>query len=307
MALASGMQRGIAVIAEATYGTTPATPAFNYMRVLEGSGMSVQKQTDIIRQLSDHSNPFDLVELGYDTSGTYQLVPSYGGAFETLLAGAFKSTFSTNTMWNGRTQPSYTIEEKITGTAANYHRFTGVEIESIELVAQARSYLQASISTTGKDATMSTSIVTGATYTAATTGEAMTSLSVANLAMLGLATVPSVRSIRLNVSHAHTPITVVGNKYRVGTSMDQINATGTVETMFEDKSAYDLFLNHTQGALSFTVGATTLQKYKFTLPAVRFNEGTVSQTGNGPVLVTLGFTAVYDGTNGTVKVEKAVA
>jgi hypothetical protein len=308
MAFASGMQRDIAVISEVTYGTTPATPAFKYARVLEGSGMNATKATEVIRQLTSHSNPIDLIELGQDASGNYTLVPSYGDAFESIMLAAIRrSSFTTNTAWNGRDAISMSIEEKITGTAANYLRYTGVEVESFDINVTARQFMQSSVQVQGKQAAIATTAITGATYTAANTEEVYTALSVANLAVQSLSPAPSVRSITASIKHAMSPVNVLGSKYRSGTTFDQIDVTGQVETIFEDSAAYTAFLNHTSGALTFTVGTVTAKKYKFTFPKVYFQEGTVSQTGNGPVLVTLGYTAVYDGTNGTVKIEKAVA
>lgn len=307
MAFASNMQRDIAVINEVTYGTTPATPGFKYARVLEGSGMNATKSAEVIRQLSSHSNPVDLVELGQDANGAYTLVPSYGDAFESLLLSAIKQdAFTTNIAWNGRDVTSHTFEEKITGTAANYLRYTGVEIESLDINVTARQFMQASVQVQGKQAAISTTAITGATYTAVNSEEVYTGLGVSGLAIHSLSPVPSVRSITASIKHGLNPINVLGSKYRSGTSMDQIDVTGQVETLFEDSTAYNAFLNHASGALTFTVGTVTTKKYKFTFPKVYFNEGTVSQTGSGPVLVTLGYTAVYDGTNGSVKIEKAI-
>lgn len=308
MAFASGMQRDIAVINEVTYGTTPATPAFKYMRVTEGSGMNATKSADVIRQLSTHSNPVDLIELGQDASGSYAMVPSYGDAFENMLLAAIRRTaFTTNTAWNGRDVVSQSIEEKITGTAANYLRFTGVEVESLDINVTARQLMQSSVQLQGKQASIATTALTGATYTAANTEEVYTGLGVTGLAIQSLSPVPSVRSITASIKHAIDPINTLGSKYRSATVFDQIDVTGQVETMFEDNAAYQAFLNHTSGAITFTVGSVTLKKYRFTFPKVYFQEGTVSQTGNGPVIVTLGYTAVYDGTNGTVKIERAIA
>lgn len=309
MAFASGMQRDIAVVDEATYGTTPTTPAFKLVRVLEGSGMNGTKVGEVIRQLTNHSNPIDMVQLGQDATGNYELVPSYGDAYESFLLAAIRqSSFTTNTAWNGRVAGvSKTIEEKITGTAANYLRFTGAEVEQLDISVTAREVMKSSISLQAKQASISTSAISGATYTASNTEEVYTALTASGLAIQSLSPVPAVRSISMSVRHAITPINTVGNLTRSGTTFDQIEVTGSIETLFEDKAAYDLFLNHTSGSIVFIVGSVTAKKYRFTLPKVYFQEGTFSQTGTGPVSATFGYTAVYDGTNGTIKIEKAVA
>lgn len=308
MAFASGLQRDVAVIDEVTFGTTPATPAFTYLRVKEGSGMSPTKQTDIIRQLSQHANPVDLVQLGQDATGTYNLVPSYGGAFETMLLAAIRQTaFTTNVAWNGRNTLSKSFEEKITGTAAAYLRYTGVEVESMDINVAARGQMEASVSVQGKVGAVATSAISGATYTAVNTEEVYNALGVAGIAIQSLSPAPSVRSLSASIKHALTPINVVGSLTRLGNAYDQIEVTGSLETLFEDTTALAAFLNHNSGAITFTVGTVTAKKYKFTFPKVYFSEGAVSQAATGPVMVTLKFTAVYDGTNGTVKIEKAIA
>jgi hypothetical protein len=309
MTFASGMQRDIAIVDEVTFGSTPATPSFKLVRVLEGSGMNPTKVAEVIRQLTAHSNPVDLVQLGQDAAGKYELVPSYGDAFESFLLAAIRqSAFTANVAWNGRVAAvSKTIEEKITGTALNYLRFTGAEVEQLDLSVAAREVMKASVSLQAKDAVIATTAISGATYAAVNAEEVYTGIQVAGLALMSLSPVPSVRAIQMSVRHALTAINTVGNLNRSGTSFDQIEVTGSVETLFEDKTAYDKFLNHSSGALAFTIGTVTAKKYTFTLPKVYFSEGTFSQAGTGPVSATLGFQAVYDGTNGTIKIEKAVA
>ena len=310
MTVASGLVRDVAVIAEATFGSTPSSPTFALMRVLEGSGMRGTKATELIRQLSTRSNPVDLVQLGQDGMGSYQMVPSYGGAFETVLLNAIKqSTFTTNVAWNGRySGGSMTFEEKITGTSANYFRYTGVEVEQLDLDATARQVLKASVNVQAQDLTVTTTAISTSTYTAVGTGEVFTALTVSGLSMLGLTTVPQVRSLKMSIKHALTPIYSLGNTYRtVASAFDMIDLTGSVETLFEDKDAYGLFLNHTSGALALTVGTTTTDKYTINLPKVYFSEGDISQAGTGPIVATFGFTAVDDGTNGCIQVTREVA
>lgn len=309
MTVASGLQRDIAVVDEATFGTTPTTPGFKYVRVMEGSGMTATKVAEVIRQLTNHANPIDMVQLGQDATGSYELVPSYGDAYESFLLAAIRqSTFTTNVAWNGRVAGiSKTIEEKITGTAANYLRFTGAEVEQLDISVTAREVIKSTVSLQAKQAAISTSVIAGATYTAANTEEVYTALTASGLAIHSLSPVPAVRSINLSIRHALTPINTVGNLTRSGSAFDMIEITGSVETLFEDKAAYDRFIGHNSGSLVFTVGSVTAKKYTFTLPKVYFNEGTVSQTATGPVSVTLGYTAVYDGTNGSISITKAVA
>jgi hypothetical protein len=308
MTFASGLQRDVAVVDEAAWGATPATPSFAYARVLQGSGMNATKQTELIRQLSSHANPIDLVQLGQDASGSYALVPSYGGAFETFLLAAIRqSAFTTNTAWNGRSTLSKTIEEKFTGTAANYIRFTGVEVESMDISLAARGLMEAAINVQGKAGAYATSLISGATYAAVNTEEYYNALGVSSIAIQSLSPVPSVRSLKCSIKHALTPINTVGNMYRSGNAFDMIEVTGSIETLFEDNSALAAFLSRASGSIVFVVGTVTTKKYRFTFPKVYFQEGSISQAGAGPILATLAFSAVYDGTNGTVKIERAVA
>jgi hypothetical protein len=310
MTVGSGIIRDVATIDEVTFGTTPASPAFALMRVLDGSGMHATKVVDVLNQLSAHGNPVDMVQLGQDAVGSYSLVPSYGGAFETMLLAAIRqSAFTANVAWNGRVaQVSKTFEEKITGTALNYLRFTGVEIEQLDLELTARQVAKATISVQAKQMAIATSALASATYAAVNTEEVYTGLTVSSIAMLGLAPVPSITSLKLSVKHALTPLEVIGSLTRVGPSpIGRIEVTGSIETLFEDKTAHDLFLNHTSGALTATLGTVTTKKYTINVPKVFFQEGAVSQAGNGPISATFGFTGIYDGTNGCIQITKAVA
>jgi hypothetical protein len=310
MTVASGLVRDVAFIDEVAFGTTPASPAFTLARVMENSGMHGTKAAEVIRQLSAHGNPIDLVQLGQDAAGSYNLVPTYGGVFETLLLAAIRqSAFTTNTAWNGRVALiSKTIEEKMTGTAAVYARYTGAELEQLDLDATVRQVLKATATFQAKQVALATSAIASSTYAAVGTEEVYTALGVSGIAVLGLSPVPQIRSIKMSIKHALTPILTVGNLTRQAASaFDQIEVTGSIETLFEDKAAHDLFTGHTSGSLALTIGTVTTKKYTITLPKVYFEAGEPSQAGTGPISVTFGFRGVYDGTNGAIKIDRAVA
>jgi hypothetical protein len=310
MTFGAGIIRDVATIDEVTFGTTPASPAFTLMRVLEGSGMHATKVVDVINQLSAHGNPIDMVQLGQDAMGSYNLVPSYGGAFETMLLAAIRqSAFTANVAWNGRAPlTSKTFEEKIVGTATNYLRFTGVEVEQLDLDLTARQVAKATLSVQAKQMAVATSALASSTYAAVNTEEVLTGLTVSSIALLGLSPVPSITSLKLSVKHPLSPITVLGSLTRVGPSpYDRIAVTGSIDTVFEDRTAHDLFLNHASGALAMTLGTVTTKKYTINIPKVYFQEGAVSQAGSGPITATFGFTGVHDGTNGCIQITKAVA
>lgn len=96
MAQAEANRVRISVVAEpdATLGVTPTNPVFQTLR-LTSSDFAANKQTQVSEELRSDRMTSDLVETGFETSGTLNIETSLGGSYDDVLASAIASTFST--------------------------------------------------------------------------------------------------------------------------------------------------------------------------------------------------------------------
>lgn len=91
---------------------------------------------------------------------------------------------------------------------------------------------------------------------------------------------------------------VVGSIDNVGVGTGRFELNGTVTMYFEDKAAYELFLNGTAADLTFSIGGASTKKYQFTIGKIKFSDADVPTPGNNQdILITLPFQALYNSTD----------
>lgn len=303
----------VATVAEVTYGTTPATPAFQIERFLPSDGLQTDKQSQAIEDMHVDPNIRDDVELAQDVQGSYNFLATYGTVFDTWLARALRGTWATDVLDNGSQRLPFAVERKfLSGSSAAYSVFNGQEVDKMSLDFTARKSVSGSLSLVGqKESPIGTTAISGATYTAAPTNVITTGNSIAVGVFAGLSTIPKVKSIKLNIDHSFQAVEVLGSKYRIDQIPGLINVTGEVEALIETAApgdVHNLALNHSTGDLNFTIGSVANNKYTFDLAACRFLVSKINGSGqNGAVMATITFAARYDGTNGSIRVTKAVA
>lgn len=307
MAFANGSGRRVAYIAESAFGVTPATPVFKTLRVT-GNGPRTNKTTGTSDELQADRNVRDEFELGQDVAGAYDFELSYG-TFDDFLEAVAQGTWSSNILKNASTPKSFTVEETLEmGATDSFSRFTGVMANSISLSIASRAKVSGSLNIMGKQESLATAIISGATYTAPNTEPIWTaSAHVADLTIAG--ETPKVRSLSIEMTNNLRTRPVVGSKFSEEFGSGRFEVTGTIEAYFESNALYQSVLDHGSGELEFTIGTTTLKKYTILLPKIIFGNGERRAGGNDDdVMVSIPFRAVYGSSDAaTIVVTRAVA
>lgn len=308
MSFASGSALRVAYVAETAFGVTPATPSFKTLRTT-GGGMRTTKATATSAELNPDRNVRDEMLLGLDSAGAYNFELSYG-SLDDLLEAALQGAWATNVLKNGNAPKSFTVEETLElGVTDSYARFTGAMVDSLSLALPSRGVITGSVNMMAKDETLATAIVSGATYAAANAKAIMTaSAHVASLSAPGGGT-PKIKSLNFDIKNNLRTRPVVGSKFSEEFGSGLCDVTGTLEAYFENNTLYQAVLDHGGGALSFTVGSVTNEKYTFLLPKIIFMNGEKRIGGNtDDVMVNIPFRAVYDETEAcSLKITRAVA
>lgn len=306
---ANSSEARIAYVAEATYGTTPATPTFKTFRTT-GGGPRTNKTTQTSDELRADRNVPDEGLLGLGVSGAYPIEFSYA-TFDDMLEAVLRGAWTSNVLKNGVTPKYFTVEETLElGATDSFHRYTGCTVNTFSLAIAARAKVTGSIGLVGQKETLASAIITDATYTAATTEPILTSSAhVAALAVAGLNPVPKVRSLNLEFNNNLRERPVVGSLYTEEFGAGRFDATGTLEAYFESQALYQAVLDHGGGALSFNIGKDANKKYTVLLPKIIFLDGAKQIGGNNDdVMVSIPFRAVLDATEAcSVKITRAVA
>ena len=299
----------MAYIAEVTAGTTPATPAFQVLRVT-GESLVSSKQTVQSQEIRADKNVADLVKTGFSVGGTLNSEFS-DATFEDLMESVMRSTWSTDELINGITPKSFTFEKTMeAGGTDVYTRYRGCYVDSMTIAAQARSIVEINMDIMGlgiDDA--ATTIVSGATYTAATTSEVMPAGTHVGTITVAGATLPAIHGFSLTIASNNREQMQIASDDLAGVALGQCIVTGTLNLYFDSEDEYNLIVNHTSAAINIPLGSATGEKYTITMPICKLMSGDPIASGNGnDVAFDVEFQAQYDsGISGTVEINRNVA
>lgn len=307
MAFASGSEVRVGYVAESAFGTTPATPVFKVARVTSG-GMRTNKTTGVSDERRADRNVSDVFLLGLGAGGSFEAELSYA-SFDDWFEATLCGTWSTNVLKNGVTRRSFTFEEtRELGATDSFSRFPGSTFNGFSLSLAASGKADLSFDLLAKQEVLDDAIVTGATYTAANTKAIMTApRSVSALTVAGETL--KVMSLSVEVTNNLRERMEVGSLYSNEFGVGRCEVTGTVEIYFESNDAYQDVLDHASGALTFTIGDVTTEKYTFLLPKIIFGDGEITAGGNDDdVMVSIPFQAVFDTSEAcSIEITRAVA
>lgn len=276
---------------EVTYGTTPATPAFDAIRHL-GTTLATAKDALVAqelradRQISDHQ--YGVRQVGGDITAEL----TYGGTVDTILEAALGGTWATDVLKAGTTRRSYSISRYFEDlTAGHYHLFTGCEFNTLSLTNAANNQLQLSLGLLGQDMNVSDTDFAGATRPdAATTGQMTGTLGTVNEGGSGVGVVTEVNFTLENGLEIKP---VIGSQLTLEPSIGRSDVTGTMTAWFESDTLMAKFLDETTSSLDFTAVDAAGNTYLFDFPNIKYTGGDVPVSGQGAVSLTMPFQALY--------------
>ena len=300
MTIAGGSLARLAYIAEVTYGTTPATPAFQTINPTSHS-LGLEKETfqsETIRsdrQLNDFRH------------GVRQVSGDIGiefrdASWDDLLQAVMMGTWSTDVLKAGTTRRSFTIE-RFFSDITRYRRAVGCEFNSFSLECPATGPVTGTFGVIGMDDTGSGTAIASSSYTADPNENIMSSDG--GQITVGGNAVTCITSIKLTLENGIENLPVVGETTRVRGAAGRSIVTGELTALYQDDTLLDAFEDETETAIVFTLtdGVAT---YTFTLPKVKFTGGKPEVGGEREVMVTMPFQAIYSSSDATqLKIERA--
>lgn len=304
MAIAETSQTRLAIVKEASYGVTPATPVFTNLRYT-GDSLKHNRGNVTSNEIRQDRNVADLIQVSGGAEGAINIELSYG-AFDALIEAALCSAWSTNVVKNGVTKSSFTIEKTYEqGTTDTYLGYTGMVVNTMSLNIAVQEIVTGSFGFMGKGGYVSNAIISGATYADSPLNDVMSAgLSFSGLAITGAGS-PNLTGLTLEINNNTRMQPVVGSIDSLGVGLGRFTVTGTATMYFENKTAYELFLAGTATDLEFTLSDGD-NDYDFVIPRLKFSDGDVPVGGNDQdVILTLPFQALYDDTlEGTIEITR---
>lgn len=310
MGLANSVDTQIAAVRETEWGVTPTSPVFRKLRIT-GESLSAGLTTVASQELRPDRNVTDLALVAASAAGGINLEFSYG-TFDDLIEAVLFGNWTGDAIVNGQSanMKSFTIEKRFDmgGGDYEYFRYAGMVPNTLTLNLGVDAIITGSMEFLGKREEADTDLMAGATYLDATTDDVLNATSDFATFSIGGDASNFVMSMDITISNNLRAQRAVAHLEGIGVGTGQFTITGSMSTYFKNRAVYDKFLKNEAIALSFIVGREGGKQYKFTLPRIKFSEGTVQAGGlDQDLMCEMQYQALFDDViGGTIKIERGV-
>lgn len=284
MTIATSNRTALRYIREVTFGTTPATPAFNELRYT-GESLNYNIQNIVSNEIRSDRMTSALIQVGADVGGDVNFELSqiaFEDIFEMGLCGTWGAPVAgVSTLKNGTTLRSATFQKIFNdATVANYLRMYGCRIGGIDLDFATGQILTGKFMVMGLGAAIGTAQIAGATSVAAPTKDVLNAVS--NLITIeedGITSTSFFNKLTLSLNNNLRSQKAIGSLPSIGIALGKIDLTGTIEAYFENKTLYEKFINATSFSLGLTLEDAEPNQLVITIPNAKFESGTVVSGG----------------------------
>ncbi|MGI9277481.1 MAG: phage tail tube protein [Endozoicomonas sp.] len=303
--MADGSRHSMYLVAEDTYGVTPASPAFKQVRNT-GTTLALTKNTVESEEVRPDRQIAEFRHGNRQVGGDISVEFSYGSfdeMMEAVLCGSWtadKPAAGTDELKAGSKRRSFSVLRHFSDldTADKpYHLFNGVELNNFSLTVAPDAIVKATFAAVGKGMVTAGDKPASATLAAPTTTGVMDSFT-GTLKENG-APIAVVTEVQLTLENGIEPRFVVGSKETIQPRIGRSNLTGQITAYFENSALLDKFLNETESSLEFTLPDAAGNQYTFILPRVKYNGGQPDVSGQGDITLAMPFQALFDSTAGS--------
>lgn len=293
--MASGSRHSLYMVAEATYGITPATPSMSAVR-LNSTNIGLAKNTLQSEELRSNRQIAGFRHGTEQTGGDISVEVSYG-SFDEILEAVLCGTWATDVLKAGTTRRSFSLLRHFADiTDKPYHLINGVEFNTMKLSINTENIVTMTFGTVGKTLSISATVPTGATLGTPGTTQAMDGLT--GVIKEGGTTIAVVTEVELTLENGIEPRFVIGSKNTIRPSIKQSIVTGQITAFFESSTLLEKFLKESSSSLEFEIG-DTVNKYNFKIPNLKYTGGQPDVQGAGDIPLSMPFQALYSSADGS--------
>jgi len=214
------------------------------------------------------------------------------GAFDDILEAVMCGTWATNVLKSGTTRRSFTLERKFADLdTPEFHRYTGVEFNTLSLSISPNAMVGATFSVVGKDLSLATAEVASSTYSADIGNTPFDSFT--GSITEGGSSIATVTSLEITIENGLEPLFSVGADTTNRPSIGKSRVTGSLTTYFDSKALYEKFINETASEIVCTLTDTAGNDIQIDIPNVKYNSGQPDVSGEGAVTIAMDFVALY--------------
>ena len=304
----------IAIVEEATAGTTPATPTFLVLPIT-GESLTGNASTALSNTLNSNRQTSDSFLNSLDVSGSLEFEFSKSPALTLLFESAMGSDTVVSTtnrdLYVGNEQKTFTVEKRFEDASDPgvylYHRFVGCVANTLTLNMTAGSEMTGSVGIIGETMTTATAIISGATYPAVTQDvfrapdvDSIVIDNAANTLETTLST-SCITDTTININNNYRGIQCLGTLGNAEVVIGTFECSYSQTIFFGHSQLMDDFLAQVQLDEIITIGDdTTDNHYVFTTTNGKAASNQVLAGGTGSDVVNaVTINWLYDSTAGT--------
>lgn len=293
------------MVPEVTYGTTPANPAFTYVRnngttigLTKDSLVSEELRPD--RQIVDHQ--YGMQQIGGDISAEL----NHGAQLDSILEAVLCGTWTANVLKASTVRRSFSVLRHYSDLSSGdkpFHLFNGVEFNTFALSISANDRVTATYGVVGRQqAVPSATAPAGSTgVTIPTTVQTpmmtgtLTSLSEGG-STLGIAT-----EVSFTLENGIEMKPVVASAFTLRPSIGRTNLTGQLTAYFENSTLLEKFLNGDTSSINIMLSdpVTPANGYTILIPRIKYTGGQADVSGQGAITIPLPFQALFNASQAT--------
>lgn len=201
---------------------------------------------------------------------------------------------------NGVTRKSYSIEKEFTDLTTTFVSHKGMVVNSLSLSAAVGSIVTGSINFNGMTTAYSTTTIgTGADLSQISNEVFDPTDSIGTIYVDGVAFASCVRSINLTLNNSTRFTQCLGQLFPSNVNIGTLGISGDMEIYFNDYTMIDKFLNGTAISLSYSFSDSVGNHLVVDIPNVKFSAGSLTGLSKqSDIMVSLSFTGLYDSTEG---------
>lgn len=297
-------------VAEATWGTTPATPALKALR-MTGESLNAGVQTEVSQEILPDRNISNLIQVGAEAGGGVDFELSYT-SFDDMLEALLQGTWTVVTgdefsLVNASTEKSFTIQKRL-ADVTQFFIFTGARVNTMSLQVEPGKIVTGSFGFMAKQGTRAGTGIAGATYPAVGTTAPMNGAAGVTLNQVDAAAIPGgLMNFSMDVTNNMRAQKAVGSISAQAIVSGKFETSGNFETYFADGTLYDKFIAMTAFAIKIEITETGVnQKLVFDIPNAKFESSEVVATGTDTdVMMKATYRALYHAaTLGALKITR---
>lgn len=285
----------VAIVPEVTYGTTPANPVFQKVRIT-GEGIAFAPTTTKSGEMNPFRQVTDSILTGGQVSGDLDFELAHELWFEELLEGALCNDWNSDTLKIGLSLKSYTIEKKIPvpGGTTQYHRFTGCCVNQFSIDIKPNAPITGKFSFVGKAPAIDTAIISGATYTEPALTAVMTAPRVVGIEIGGVSAISKCfNNLTFTLNNNNRAIECIGTLGPRETVLGRAEIQTQFSVLFNDSDLLSLLIDQTETSLEFRTedtenaggSPTNHNYYIWTLPRVKLTANPIVAGGTNQDVV----------------------